>query len=136
MARDPQKSLKEWTKQNWMTSATYANKKKGKKKEVKSEGKKRYLPEKAWGSLSAEEKAKTNKAKEEGNKKGKQFTKQPKSIAMKVKKFRKGMEMGGQMGSGSLPTMLASKGLGSPLLGTKKKSKSVKVKKKSLKTKK
>ena len=34
---------------------------------------------------------------------------------------KKKMSMGGQMSSASLPTMLASKGLGSPLLGTKKK---------------
>ncbi len=56
-----QQSLKNWTKQNWMTSGTHANKKKGSSKEVKSSGKKRYLPEAAWSSLSAGEKAATNK---------------------------------------------------------------------------
>jgi hypothetical protein len=83
-----QQSLKNWTKQNWMTSGTHANKKKGSSKEVKSSGKKRYLPEAAWSSLSAGEKAATNKAKAEGNRKGKQFVKQPKSIAQKAKRFR------------------------------------------------
>ena len=72
-----QKSLKKWTKQEWTTSD-------GKP----SKGKKRYLPKAAWKSLSASEKAATNKAKAEGNKKGKQFVKQPKKIAAKVKRFR------------------------------------------------
>ena len=83
-----QQSLKDWGSQKWMTSGTYANKKKGSSKEVKSKGKKRYLPESAWASLSAGEKAATNKAKAEGNRKGKQFVKQPKSIAQKAKRFR------------------------------------------------
>lgn len=72
-----QKSLKKWTKQEWTTSD-------GKP----SKGKKRYLPKAAWKSLSASEKAATNRAKAEGNKKGKQFVKQPKKIASKVKRFR------------------------------------------------
>ena len=72
-----QKSLKKWTKQEWTTSD-------GKP----SRGKKRYLPKAAWKSLSASEKAATNRAKAEGNKKGKQFVKQPKKIAAKVKRFR------------------------------------------------
>ena len=72
-----QKSLKKWTKQEWTTSD-------GKP----SKGKKRYLPKAAWKSLSASEKAATNRAKAEGNKKGKQFVKQPKKIAAKVKRFR------------------------------------------------
>tara|TARA_Y100001937_G_scaffold25768_1_gene36941 strand:+ start:2421 stop:2657 length:237 start_codon:yes stop_codon:yes gene_type:complete len=72
-----QKSLKKWTKQEWTTSD-------GKP----SKGKKRYLPKAAWKSLSASEKAATNRAKAEGNKKGKQFVKQPKKVAAKVKRFR------------------------------------------------
>lgn len=88
MSKDPQKSLRDWTAQKWMTSGTASNKKKGSSKEVKSKGKKRYLPEAAWSSLSASEKAATNKAKAKGNKKGKQFVKQPESIANKVKNYR------------------------------------------------
>ena len=72
-----QKSLKKWTKQDWTTSD-------GKP----SKGKKRYLPKAAWKSLSASEKAATNRAKAEGNKKGKQHVKQPKKVAAKVKRFR------------------------------------------------
>jgi hypothetical protein len=83
-----QKSLKDWGDQKWMTSGTYANKKKGSSKEVESKGSKRYLPESAWASLSAGEKAATNKAKAEGNRKGKQFVSQPKSIKQKTKIHR------------------------------------------------
>lgn len=83
-----QKSLKDWGDQKWMTSGTHANKKKGSSKEVKSKGNKRYLPEAAWSSLSSGEKAATNKAKASGNKKGKQFVSQPKSIKQKTKSFR------------------------------------------------
>jgi hypothetical protein len=72
-----QQSLKNWTDQKWKTSDGKLSK-----------GKKRYLPSAAWDSLSASEKAATNKAKAEGNLKGKQFVKQPKSIAKKVSKFR------------------------------------------------
>lgn len=72
-----QKSLKDWTDQKWRTSDG-----------SKSEGKKRYLPEKAWNALSASEKAATNKAKAEGNKKGQQFVKQPKNIAKKTARYR------------------------------------------------
>ena len=88
MPKDPQQSLRDWSAQKWMTSGTYANKKKGSSKEVKSKGKKRYLPESAWASLSPGEKAATNKAKAEGNRRGKQFVKQPKTIAKKASKFR------------------------------------------------
>ena len=73
-----QRSLKNWTAQKWRTSDG-----------SKSEGKKRYLPDAAWNALSPSEKAATNRAKAKGNKKGKQFVKQPKSIAKKVAKYRK-----------------------------------------------
>ena len=36
---------------------------------------KRYLPEKAWASLSKEEREDTDRKKKEGSKKGKQFVK-------------------------------------------------------------
>lgn len=76
-----QKSLKKWTEQEWTTSD-------GKP----SKGKKRYLPKKAWDELTPAEKAATNrkKAKEDGGKKGKQHVPQPKKIAEKTAKHRKG----------------------------------------------
>jgi UTP:GlnB (protein PII) uridylyltransferase len=72
-----QKSLSKWTKQKWTTSD-------GKP----SEGKKRYLPKKAWSALSSSEKKATNAAKAKGNKEGKQFVAQPKKVAKKVRKYR------------------------------------------------
>jgi hypothetical protein len=72
-----QKSLKDWTAQKWTTSD-------GKP----SKGKKRYLPEKAWASLTPAEKAATNRTKAAGNAKGKQFVKQPKAIAKKTARSR------------------------------------------------
>jgi hypothetical protein len=73
-----QRSLKKWTSQKWRTSDG-----------SKSKGKKRYLPDAAWKSLSPAEKAATNRAKAEGNKKGKQFVSQPDKIKKKVAKYRK-----------------------------------------------
>lgn len=70
-------SLSKWTDQKWTTSDGSP-----------SQGKKRYLPEKAWSSLSAGEKAATNRAKAAGNAQGKQFVAQPKTVAKKVAKFR------------------------------------------------
>ena len=73
-----QESLKKWTKQKWKTSD-------GKP----SKGKKRYLPEAAWESLTPAEKKATNRAKAKGNKKGKQFVAQPKKIAAKTARHRR-----------------------------------------------
>lgn len=72
-----QQSLKSWSDQKWRTSDGSPSK-----------GKKRYLPDAAWNALSAGEKAATNKAKAKGNKSGKQFVAQPKSIAKKTSSYR------------------------------------------------
>jgi hypothetical protein len=101
----PQKSLKKWTKQKWRTSDG-----------SKSEGKKRYLPDKAWDSLSASEKAATNAAKAKGNAKGKQFVAQPKGVAKKVKKFRAAE---GGMAKGKKMTCPKCKGAGCSHCGGK-----------------
>lgn len=73
-----QRSLKEWTRQKWRTASGKPSLKTGE----------RYLPEAAWASLSAGEKAATNRAKRKGMKAGKQFVKQPKRIAEKTARFR------------------------------------------------
>jgi len=73
-----QRSLKAWGKQKWRTKS-------GKKS---SETGERYLPENAIKSLSASEYARTTAAKRKGKASGKQFVKQPKSIAAKVRRFR------------------------------------------------
>tara|TARA_R100001086_G_scaffold96840_2_gene48187 strand:+ start:10878 stop:11129 length:252 start_codon:yes stop_codon:yes gene_type:complete len=74
-----QRSLKAWTKQKWRTKS-------GKKSSKTGE---RYLPEAAIKSLTAQEYAATTRKKREGTKKGKQFVKQPKRIAKKVRKYRR-----------------------------------------------
>ena len=77
-----QKSLSKWTKEEWGTKSGKPS----------TQGKKatgeRYLPKKAREALSSSEYAATSKAKREGMKKGKQFVKQPKSIAKKTARHR------------------------------------------------
>jgi hypothetical protein len=76
--KDPQKSLKDWTKADWRTKSGKPS----------SETGERYLPAKAIKSLTSAEYAATTKAKREATKAGKQFSKQPKKIAAKVKAYR------------------------------------------------
>jgi|TARA_R110001583_G_scaffold178491_1_gene334414 hypothetical protein len=73
-----QKSLKKWTKQKWKTKSGKPSAKTGE----------RYLPESAIKSLSSKEYASTTRKKRADTKKGKQFSKQPKKIAKKVKSHR------------------------------------------------
>lgn len=77
-AKSSDNDLAKWTDQKWRTSDGSP-----------SEGKKRYLPDKAWSALSAGEKASTNRAKAKGNAQGKQFVAQPKKIAEKTANYRK-----------------------------------------------
>jgi len=76
----PQQSLKNWGDQKWRTKSGKPSSKTGE----------RYLPEAAIKSLSPEEYAATTRAKRAGKKAGKQFVAQPKNIANKTAKFRKG----------------------------------------------
>tara|TARA_R100000315_G_C5199704_1_gene117274 strand:+ start:91 stop:330 length:240 start_codon:yes stop_codon:yes gene_type:complete len=73
-----QKSLKNWSKQKWRTKSGKPSSKTGE----------RYLPTAAIKALSPQEYAATTKAKRKGKKQGKQFVKQPKSIAKKTRKYR------------------------------------------------
>jgi len=77
--KNAQKSLKSCTKQKWRTKSGKPSSKTGE----------RYLPAKAIKSLSSKEYAATTKAKRAGTKAGKQFVKQPKTIAKKTRKYRK-----------------------------------------------
>ena len=70
-------SLSRWSKQKWRTSSGR-----------KSDGKRRYLPDKAWKNLSKREIQRTNRAKARGYKQGKQFVAQPKDIARKTRRYR------------------------------------------------
>ena len=78
----PQKSLKNWTKEDWGTKSG-----KPSTQGPKATGE-RYLPKKARESLSSQEYAATSRAKREGKKEGKQFVAQPKKIAEKTARYR------------------------------------------------
>lgn len=78
-AKKKSNSLSKWSKQKWRTKS-------GKKS---SETGERYLPEKAIKKLSSKEYARTTAKKRQDKAMGKQFSKQPKSIARKVRRFRK-----------------------------------------------
>ena len=77
-----QKSLKDWTGQEWGTKSG--------KPSTQGPGAtgERYLPEKAIKALSSGEYNATTRAKKAGTKAGKQFVRQPKSVARKTKKYR------------------------------------------------
>ena len=72
-------SLKAWIKQKWRTKSGKPSSKTGE----------RYLPSAAIKALTPQEYAATTKEKRKGKRAGKQFTKQPKSIAKKTARFRK-----------------------------------------------
>ena len=80
---ESQKSLTKWTKEEWGTKSG-----KNSTEGPKATGE-RYLPKKAREALSKEEYARTSAKKREDTKKGKQFSKQPESVAKKTARFRK-----------------------------------------------
>jgi len=77
-AKKSSNSLSKWSKQKWRTKSGKPSSKTGE----------RYLPEKAIKSLSAREYARTSAKKRADQSKGKQFSKQPNSIAKKTKAYR------------------------------------------------
>ena len=77
-AKKSSNSLSKWSKQKWRTKSGKPSSKTGE----------RYLPAKAIKSLSAREYARTTAKKRRDKAKGKQFSKQPKSIAKKTKAYR------------------------------------------------
>lgn len=76
--KDTQKSLKDWGAQDWRTKSGKPS----------SETGERYLPAKAIEALTSAEYSATTRAKREATKEGKQFAKQPKKIAEKIKGYR------------------------------------------------
>jgi hypothetical protein len=76
--KKPQQSLKQWTDQRWRTKSGKPSSKTGE----------RYLPESAINALTSAEYAATSRKKREDTRKGKQFSKQPKKIARKVRTHR------------------------------------------------
>jgi hypothetical protein len=77
-----QKSLSKWTKEEWGTRSG-----KPSTQGSKATGE-RYLPKKARQALSKKEYASTSAKKRRDTKAGKQFSKQPKSIARKTARYR------------------------------------------------
>ncbi len=77
-----QKSLSKWTKEEWGTKSG-----KPSTQGSKATGE-RYLPKKARQSLSKKEYAATSAKKRKDTRSGKQFSKQPKSIAKKTARYR------------------------------------------------
>ena len=77
-----QKSLRAWTKQKWRTKS---GKPSTQGKEATGE---RYLPEAAIKALSDSEYARSSALKRKALRAGKQFSKQPKKTAEKVRKYR------------------------------------------------
>jgi len=79
-----QSSLSKWTKEDWGTKSgrpsTQGSKASGE----------RYLPRKARAALSSSEYAATTRKKREDTKAGKQFSRQPKAIAKKTARARRG----------------------------------------------
>ena len=84
-------SLKAWTMQKWRTKS-------GKKSSITGE---RYLPEKAINALSSFEYRLTTKFKRKTMEIGKQFSKQPKHIADKVRKYRNEWKIDNKIKQGS-----------------------------------
>ena len=80
MKKPSQQSLSNWTNQDWRTKSGKPSAKTGE----------RYLPAKAIKSLTSAEYSATTKAKRQGTSAGKQHVSQPKSIAKKTAKFRRG----------------------------------------------
>lgn len=77
-----QKSLKDWTDQEWGTRSGNPS-----TQGPKATGE-RYLPKAALGSLSKEEYEATSAKKKKDTAKGIQHSKQPKKIAKKVRVYR------------------------------------------------
>jgi hypothetical protein len=71
-------SLVEWTKQDWRTKSGKPSLETGE----------RYLPKKSIEHLSSAEYSRTSRLKREAMKEGEQFSKQPASIAKKVRLYR------------------------------------------------
>ena len=91
MLSKKQINLKAWTKQKWRTKS-------GKKSSITGE---RYLPEKSIKALSNFEYKLTTKLKRKAIKIGKQFSKQPKYIANKIRMYRNEWKIDNKIKNGS-----------------------------------
>jgi hypothetical protein len=76
--RDSRNSLTRWVRQDWRTAS-------GRPSHITGE---RYLPRKAFKALSASELRSINRSKKLAMSRGIQFSRMPRSISRKVKKYR------------------------------------------------
>jgi hypothetical protein len=107
--KKPQKSLKDWTDQEWTTKS-------GKPSTQGAEATgERYLPKKAIEAMSSSEYAATTKKKRKDTAKGKQFSKQPKKAATTARQYR---NEGGLMGRDGMKDKKTNGGLAELLQGT------------------
>ena len=78
--KSPSNSLSRWIKQDWTTKS-------GRPSHITGE---RYLPRRAIQSLSPREYSRVSSMKRRSMRRGQQYSRMPKSISRKVRKFRKG----------------------------------------------
>ena len=76
-ARRADNRLSEWTRQKWRTRSGR-----------RSDGKRRYLPSAAWDALTPSQARRTDAAKAEGTKRGKQYVRQPADVVRATRPFR------------------------------------------------
>ena len=77
-AKSPQNSLHRWSMQRWRTKS-------GKPSHITGE---RYLPARAIRALSPSEYARVSRSKRRAMREGRQYSRMPKRIASKVRKYR------------------------------------------------
>ena len=76
-SRSRSNRLARWSRQKWRTHDG-----------TPSRGKKRYLPDAAWRTLSPDQIRRTNRAKARGHSKGKQWVRQPTDVARATRRAR------------------------------------------------
>ncbi len=89
-------SLAKWTRQRWRTRSGRPSLETGE----------RYLPAKAIRSLSAAEYGATTRAKRRGMRRGRQFVRQPKRIARKVRRYRRNGPSWGALALGAAAVLV------------------------------
>ncbi|CAA9568631.1 MAG: hypothetical protein AVDCRST_MAG86-1321 [uncultured Truepera sp.] len=93
---DDAKSLEAWTDENWVTQDGSADAR------GEDGSTKRYLPEKAWDLLSAEEKREAEEKKQKGDKEGKQYVEN----TLEAKEARKRAQAEGKKGGRTKAALL------------------------------
>jgi hypothetical protein len=95
-------NLKKWLKEDWKTSTGKPGIHKDEDGKVTSVD--RYLPAKAWESLSPQEKGATNRMKRKGFREGKQFVPNAKAASKASKEVRNFSYMNATYGDSKKPT--------------------------------